>query len=101
MSHGKWTKVEARAALEAWRRSGQSVRQFALQRGWTPERLYRWQRKLSDDESIELLPVEVAAEPAPRGEPVLVLLRSGHMMKVGRDFDEVAFARAVEVLDRC
>ena len=35
-----------------------------------------------------------------RGEPVTVLLRSGHMLKVGRDFDESAFARVVALLER-
>ena len=34
-----------------------------------------------------------------RGEPVTVLLRSGHMLKVGRGFDEEAFARVVAVLE--
>jgi hypothetical protein len=29
---------------------------------------------------------------------VTILLRTGHMLKVGRDFDEVAFVRAVELL---
>jgi len=29
-----------------------------------------------------------------------VLLRSGHMIKVGRDFDESAFARVVALLER-
>jgi hypothetical protein len=37
---------------------------------------------------------------ARRGEPVTVLLRSGHMIKVGRDFDESAFARVVALLER-
>ena len=46
---------------------------------------------------MALLPVRVIE---PRGgEPVTVLLRSGHMLKVGRGFDEEAFARAVAVLE--
>ena len=44
-----------------------------------------------------MLPVKVV-EPR-RGEPVTVLLRSGHMLKVGRDFDEVVFARVVALLE--
>jgi hypothetical protein len=35
-----------------------------------------------------------------RGEPVTVLLRSGQMLKVGRDFDEPTFARVVALLER-
>jgi len=49
-----------------------------------------------------LLPVRVAEARVDgrRGEPVTVLLRSGHMLKVGRDFDESAFARVVALLER-
>jgi hypothetical protein len=48
-----------------------------------------------------LVPVRVtnARAEARRGEPVTVLLRSGHMIKVGRDFDESAFARVVALLE--
>ena len=46
---------------------------------------------------MALLPVKVV-EPR-RGEPFTVLLRSGHMLKLGRDFDEVAFARVVALLE--
>ena len=41
-----------------------------------------------------LLPVRVAETPR-RGEPVTVLLRTGHMLKVSHGFDEDAFARVV------
>jgi len=37
--------------------------------------------------------------PAKRGEPVAVYLRSGHIVKVGRGFDEEAFARVIAVLE--
>ena len=53
-------------------------------------------------QAVALLPVRVA-EPetgARRGEPVTVLLRSGHMIKVGHDFDERTFARVVALLER-
>jgi hypothetical protein len=49
-----------------------------------------------------LVPVHVTETRAEgrRGEPVTVLLRSGHILKVGRDFDESAFARVVALLER-
>lgn len=102
MAHSKWTEVEARAVLRAWRDSGLSARQFGLQRGLVPERLYAWRKKLGDDleQAVELVEVRVLDAPA-RGEPVLVMLRSGHMLKVGCGFDEEAFARVVMVLDPC
>jgi hypothetical protein len=100
MAHGQWTEVEARAALTAWKKSGLSVERFARDRGLVPQRLYWWKKKLearASSTAIELLPVRVAE--VKRGEPVLVLLRSGHMLKVSRGFDEEALARVVAVLE--
>ena len=49
---------------------------------------------------LALLPVQVTeGTPTKRGEPVAVYLRSGHIVKVGRGFDEEAFARVVAVLE--
>ena len=107
MAHGQWTEVEARSVLGAWKRSGLSVEAFARSRGLVPQRVHHWKKKLrydvAEDKSgaLALLPVRVEARPdARRGEPITVLLRSGHMLKVGRDFDEIAFARVVAVLER-
>ncbi len=102
MAHGQWTEVEGRAAIAAWKKSGLSVEQFARGRGLVPQRLHWWKKKLeakdaAPPKATALLPVRVV-EPR-RGEPVTVLLRSGHMLKVGRGFDEEAFARAVAVLE--
>jgi hypothetical protein len=36
------------------------------------------------------LPIRVTAEPQRRGEPVTVLLRTGHVLKVAHGFDEQA-----------
>lgn len=107
MAHGQWTEVEARGVLEAWKRSGFGIEKFARSRGLVPQRLYWWKRKLgfgaADKSRLPaLLPLRVAEArgDARRGEPVTVLLRSGHMLKVGRDFDESAFARVVALLER-
>jgi hypothetical protein len=102
MAHGQWTEFEARAVIAAWKKSGLSVEQFARARGLVPQRLYWWRKKLetkdaSSTSPMALLPVKVV-EPR-RGEPVTVLLRSGHMLKLGRDFDEAAFARVVALLE--
>jgi hypothetical protein len=108
MAHGQWTEVEARGVLEALKRSGLSIEKFARSRGLVAQRLYWWKKKLGirADKSMgtapALLPVRVTESrtEARRGEPVTVLLRSGHILKVGRDFDEIAFARVVELLER-
>jgi hypothetical protein len=108
MAHGQWTEIEARGVLEAWKKSGQSLEGYARSRGLVPQRLHWWKKKLrfgvavDKSRAVALLPVRVAEADtgARRGEPVTVLLRSGHMIKVGRDFDESAFARVVALLER-
>lgn len=107
MAHGQWSEVEARGVLGAWRKSGMSIERFARQRSLTPQRLYWWKRKLgistkSDAVAVTppmLLPVQVRPE-ARRGEPVTVLLRTGHLIKVSHGFDEEAFVRVVSLLER-
>ena len=103
MAHGQWSEVEARGVLSAWRKSGLSIELFARERSLVPQRIYHWRKKLDAKDavakSMSLLPVRVVDRPERRGEPVTVLLRCGHMVKVGRDFDEIALARVVAVLD--
>ena len=104
MAHGRWSEVEARGVLEAWRRSGLPLQRFAAQRGFVPQRLRWWKYKLAraatatDVVAPALLPVRLK-EPPRRGEPVTVLLRTGHMLKVSHGFDEDAFARVVALLE--
>ncbi len=91
--------------LEAWRRSGLPLERFAKQRGLVAQRLRWWKQKLEFQQKVlatrptpALLPVRVSEAPR-RGEPVTVLLRSGHMLKVSHGFDEDAFARVVALLE--
>src|SRR5690242_14696132 len=105
MAHrGQWSEHEARGVLNAWRKSGQSIERFAKERGLVPQRIRWWRNKLEgngtalvrSESPLALLPVQVTeTAPAKRGEPVAVYLRSGHIVKVGRGFDEEAFARVV------
>src|SRR3954469_7839088 len=103
MGHrGQWSEHEARGVLSAWRKSGLTLERFARDRGLTPQRVRWWKAKLEgkatslvrSESSLALLPVQVTdSAPSKRGEPVAVYLRSGHIVKVGRGFDEEAFAR--------
>lgn len=106
MAHGKWSEVEARGVLEAWRRSGLPLERFARQRGFVAQRLRWWKQKIARAEKAiattaapALLPVRLAGDQLRRGEPVTVLLRTGHMLKVSHGFDEDAFARVVALLE--
>ncbi len=106
MARVQWSEVEARGVLEAWRRSGLRLERFAKQRGLVAQRLRWWRDKMDFTEKAAamskppaLLPVRVAPEAPRRGEPVTVLLRTGHMLKVSHGFDEHAFARVVALLE--
>lgn len=105
MAYGKWSEVEARGVLEAWRRSGLSMEAFARQRGFVSQRLRWWKSKFARAEKAlamrapAFLPVRLTPESSRRGEPVTVLLRTGHMLKVSHGFDEEAFARVVALLE--
>ena len=105
----RWrTDSGRRSRLEAWKRSGQSLRGVRPKQGPRSQRLHCWKKKLrfgvagDKGRAVALLPVRVeeTETEARRGEPVTVLLRSGHMIKVGRDFDESAFAPVVALLER-
>ena len=102
----RWSEHEARSAISAWRKSGLSVEEFAKAQGLVPQRIYWWRKRLErtaavsapGSQAVKLLPVNVAPTRS-RGEPVAVFLRTGHIVKVGRDFDEEAFARVVALLE--
>jgi len=109
MAHrGQWSEHEARGILNAQRKSGLSLERFARERSLTPQRLRWWKAKLEgkttalvrSESPLALLPVKVTeSAPPKRGEPVAVYLRSGHIVKIGRGFDEEAFARVVAILE--
>ena len=104
MAHGRWSEVEARGVLEAFERSGLALGRFAKERGLVPQRLRWWLRKFQRPAlaagTPPVLPVRVtSAAPPRRGEPVTVLLRTGHMLKVSHGFDEEAFGRVVAILE--
>ena len=75
MAHGKWSEVEARSVLEAWRRSGLPLERFAKQRGFVPQRLRWWRSRIARSEQAvslaplpALLPVRVSPDSQRRGE---------------------------------
>ena len=98
---GQWSELEARAVLSAWRASGVSVERFAAARGIVAQRIRWWKKKLEAGEparkSMALLPVVQTSESS-RGAPIQVILPSGHIVRVGRGFDEDTFARVMAIL---
>lgn len=88
--------------LAAFEKSGLSVEEFAHERGFVPQRIYYWRKRIADVDAQrpQLLPVNIRSELPRRGEPVTLLLRSGHMMKLANGFDEEAFLRVIALLER-
>ena len=87
--------------LSALEKSGLPVERFARERGFVPQRIYYWRKRVAEleEQRPQLLPVTVRALEARRGEPVALLLRSGHMMKLANGFDEGAFLRILALLE--
>jgi transposase-like protein len=44
----RWTAAEAERVLAAWRESEQSMSAFARQRGFDPQRLGWWKKRLAE-----------------------------------------------------
>ena len=82
--------------LSALEQSGESLAAFAKREGLSSERLYRWRAKLSKQAFVE-----VRHEPA-RTETVDVLevvVATGRVVRVPRDFDAGALRRLLAVLE--
>jgi len=102
----RWTAAHARAALSALARSGLSPAAFAARRGLDVNRLYRWRERLgASGGSPHAAPAPAPAFielPSHTPEPIEILLRSGHTLRVAESVSTAALRRMVEVLEaRC
>lgn len=82
-SHGgRWTEQDARRALEAWEKSGETVAAFARRMGVVPQRFFWWRKRLtqatSGKPSVTFVPVTVRpaadATSTPKIAPVVLTL---------------------------
>lgn len=80
----RWTRAQAQDVVNDLEASGQSVAEFARQRGLNPERVRRWQRQLQNEvPGTGIHFVELVAR-APEDQVGLrILCPSGHMVEVG------------------
>jgi transposase-like protein len=92
--------VEAREALEALARSGESLAAFAVREGLSPERLYRWRAKLSRTAFVEVSSEGLSTS---GGGVFEVVVGEGRVVRVPPDFVAVALRRLLVVLEegRC
>jgi hypothetical protein len=93
-----------RERLEKWDASGLSARDFATREGVRRERLFFWKRRLRASSAMAVAGVSfaqvsvkaVAVEPAT--DPLEVVTRTGHVIRVRPRFDETTLLRLVSVL---
>ena len=65
----RWPREHAEKLLAAWRQSGQTVGDFARERGLEPSRLYYWRKALKRDKPT---PVVKKKRAQPRLVPVVM-----------------------------
>jgi hypothetical protein len=97
-----WRVAEAGLVVEAWRRSGETLRRFAERYGIQVRRLSRWASELErEEEAVQFHPVRLveAAEVGGRGgEPIEIELEGGCTVRVGPGFAAEDLARVLTVL---
>jgi len=94
----RWTEDEARTALDAFGRSGLSMRAFARGAGINAQRLERWRRKMATpvSSSPKVAFVEVRSREAARIE---VVLHSGRVLRCAEEISDVTLRRLIGVLE--
>jgi hypothetical protein len=93
-----------RERVQRWAASGLRAREFAQREGLRPERLFFWKRRLGDSSALAIAGVTfgrvaVQASSTQRTvEPLEVVTRSGHTVRVRGYFDEALLLRLLTVL---
>jgi transposase-like protein len=70
-----WTPGDARAILDEWRRSGDSLPAFARRHGVAVARLYWWRRRIRDAPSVTAAPTLSIVPAAIRSGATTVTIR--------------------------
>lgn len=74
VSGERWTESEARAAVAAWRASGERMASFARRHGLDRQRFGWWRRRL-DEGGSSLVPVTITSSRSPAHEDAVVHLQ--------------------------
>ena len=103
----RWSESDGRAMVEAFRRSGDSIRAFARRHGLDPQRVRRWVARLDGGagtreagEPVSFAPVRLIVPEGAEASPAagLEVAIGGAVIRVGRDFDEELLRRVVHAL---
>ena len=99
---------EMRRCLNRWRRSGQSLREFAEQEKISYSTLVYWKAKLKktaprkSSSTAELIPVEVVEDsPSDAVTPFEIRCGNGFSIRVDRGFSEPDLRRLLQVVASC
>ena len=100
-----WREADARAVVEAWRRSGKGLSEFARERGLHARRLARWAARLeaaARSGDVAFHPVRlvgVSRAETRHGEALEVVLRDGRSVRVPYGFAPEHLRRLLQVLE--
>jgi len=102
----RWKPSDAKEVLAALERSGLPVGRFAAQHGLDPNRVHKWRRRLGVKtprsgrplrfQEVTLSRRDALRDDSPDGFEVV--LRSGHVVRVGRCFDAEALRCLLRVV---
>lgn len=96
-----WREADARAAVEAWQRSGQPISTFARRHGLQRHRLSRWAARLQRrGRAVRFHPVRlVGGNGGEQREAIEVVLVDGRRVRVPAGFAAVDLERVLAVLE--
>ena len=98
---GYWREADARALIEAWRSSGETLARFAQRYSVGRSRLTRWLKRLEGTAPMVLHPVRLVADAtsASSGDgPIEIQLADGRCVRVPHDFRSDDLRRVLTVL---
>jgi transposase-like protein len=97
-----WRAADARVAVDAWKRSGKTVAEFARRHGIHPRRLRRWGAELDGrQEAVRFHPVRLVQrrdDEQRSSEPIEIVTRDGHRVRVPAGFAADDLERVLMVL---
>lgn len=103
----RWSEVDARVVLAAWRESGQSQEAFCKRIGIGTWRLWQWKKRLgatAGKPHPRFIPVSLvqsgAAGPSSSDVTVEIVLPRGLKVRTGAGFDPEKVAELVFALER-
>jgi serine/threonine protein kinase len=95
-----WTEKDARQVLARAEREGRSIRAMARELGVSPQRLYRWRKRLRDEDMHGMAGFgEMRGRSARQIQPFAVQTRNGRSVAVWPGFDAAEFARLLAVVE--